>query len=181
MFHWFSRAGVLLATLAAVVMLTAGSASAHAALAGSNPADGAEIDTVPDQVTLTFNEDIQAQFAAMTVVDADGAQWGRSEPQVQGRDVSVALDGLAAGTYTVAFRVTSADGHPISGTTTFTVTRSSPTTSTSLVPAVPAPAAGETAEQESGGFPVWIALAIGAIVLIGAGVMLLGRKPGSRT
>ncbi|MFV9429289.1 copper resistance protein CopC [Rhodococcus rhodochrous] len=33
--------------------------------------------------------------------------------------MSVALDGLAAGPYTVAFRVTSADGHPISGTTIF--------------------------------------------------------------
>lgn len=180
MFRWFSRLGLLLAALAAAVTLTAGSAAAHAALSGSNPADGAEIDTAPEQVTLTFNEDIQSEFAAMTVVDADGAQWGRSEPQVQGRDVSVALDGLAAGTYTVAFRVTSADGHPISGTTTFTLTQSSPATAASLTPAVPADAAGQSTGQGSGGFPVWIAIAIGVIVLIGAGAVVLTRTPGSR-
>lgn len=95
--------------------------------------------------------------------------------------MSVALEGLAAGTYTVAFRVTSADGHPISGTTTFTLTQRSPATSTPLASAVPAGTVGESAEQDSGKFPVWIVLAIGVVVVIGAGVALLVRTPGSRT
>ena len=74
----------------------------------------------------------------MTVVTDDRGAVGRSQPQVQDCDGSMALDGLSTGGYTVAFRVTAADGCPISGTTSFTRTQCSPTTATSLVPAVPA-------------------------------------------
>lgn len=73
MLHRLTRVGLVLAALAATVTLTAPAALAHAALAGSNPADGAELETAPEQVTVTFTEDIQPQFAAMTVVGADGA------------------------------------------------------------------------------------------------------------
>ncbi|MCY4670021.1 MAG: copper resistance protein CopC [Rhodococcus sp.] len=159
--------------------MSAGPAAAHAALAGSNPADGAQISTAPDQVTLTFNQNIQSNFATLKVVDADGTQWGRSEPVVEGRDMSVDLDGLGeAGQYTVAFRVISEDGHPIDGTYNFQLTQANPGAASSASGTAPATTTGSSdtaqpADEDSGGFPAWILIAVAVVVIGGAVVFFL--------
>ena len=51
----------MLAMLA--TMLGMGTASAHSAVVGSNPENGASIQVAPDTVSVTFNEALQAQFA----------------------------------------------------------------------------------------------------------------------
>ncbi|MFC0452415.1 copper resistance CopC family protein [Rhodococcus jostii] len=183
MTSWLSRAALTAAAALTCAALTAAPAMAHAALSGSNPADGAQIDTAPDQVTLTFNENIQPSFVTLKVVGADGTQWGKSEPVVTGRDVSVDLDGLGdAGQYTVAFRVVSDDGHPIEGTYNFQLTQAStgaattPGASGGSTPTETAPAAGPAAE-DSGGFPAWVLIAI-AVVVVGGGVAFFLRPQG---
>ncbi len=58
-------AAALLATLAALVfgllLAGAGPASAHAALTGSDPQDGAVVDTAPKEVTLSFSEAVAVE------------------------------------------------------------------------------------------------------------------------
>jgi hypothetical protein len=82
--------------------------------------------------------------------------------------------GSPAGAYTVDWRVTSADGHPISGSFTFTAeaaAASVPSTAPSLAPQPsPAPAA-PTARGSSG---LWLVAA--AILVVASGLIAIGRR-----
>ena len=53
----------------------AAGASAHATRIATDPADTAELTQAPTTVSATFNEAMQPQFAAMTVVGPDGNLW----------------------------------------------------------------------------------------------------------
>ncbi len=89
----------------------------------TDPAADAALTTGPHRVSATFNEQLQTTFAAMTVVGPDGNVWSTGEPTVQGAVVSVAVRPLGpAGTYTANYRVTSADGHVVSGSWSFRLT-----------------------------------------------------------
>ena len=66
-----NRLFTILAALVAALVMTAGPASAHAVVLSSNPEDGAQIAQAPVRVTVTFNEAMQQQFAALTVVGPD--------------------------------------------------------------------------------------------------------------
>jgi methionine-rich copper-binding protein CopC len=123
----------------------AGTAAAHTALAGSDPAEGATAETVPAAVTLTFTEDINPTFATVVINSSDGRNWVSGPAQVTGPrlSVSVSPDLPDGGDYTVGYRVVSADGHPVSGSFTFTVAPASgapASTSSSPSGAPPTPA-----------------------------------------
>lgn len=112
-----------LAALVALVLavLGAGPAAAHNTLVSSDPADGSAPATAPAQVTLTFNEDAVALGTVVEVRAPDGSVVSSGEPVLTGTSVTQAVTGeLPAGAYTVLWRVTSADGHPIEGALTFT-------------------------------------------------------------
>lgn len=129
---WVAVLGLLLGVLSSII--TAVAADAHAALKSVSPADGSKVATAPSQVVLEFNEPIGTSFATVTVTGPSGSV-GRGRPEVDGTRVTQALtDGLAAGRYTLAFRVVSEDGHPVSDTTKFTVTGASATTTSSASP-----------------------------------------------
>ena len=111
----------LLGGAAAPAVLMAPGAAAHSVLLSVDPADGATLDAAPDRVALTFNEDINPSFATVAVTGADRTSRVRGEAEVEGPRVSVGLEGLDDGEYTIGYRVTSADGHVISGSTRFSV------------------------------------------------------------
>lgn len=117
----------------AALLLGALPASAHAELEGTDPADGAVLATVPDEVTLTFGEDLIDQGNAVTASQVGAAQrLALPDPVVEGEKVTVAWPADAdAGEFEVAFRVVSADGHPITGAFTFTITGATPSASPS--------------------------------------------------
>ncbi|WP_103535940.1 copper resistance CopC/CopD family protein [Streptomyces sp. SM11] len=131
-------AAALLAALVSLVfgllLAGAGPASAHAALTGSDPQDGAVVDTAPKEVTLSFSEAIAVGDDSIRVLDPSGK---RADTEAEPRDLSeggtvrygVALhSGLPDGTYTVAWQAISADSHPISGAFTFSIGAPSETT-----------------------------------------------------
>ncbi len=61
------------------------------------------------------------KYAKVAITGPDGESAGTGDPQVQGKSVSLPVDVRApAGRYTVGYRVVSADGHPVSGSYTFT-------------------------------------------------------------
>jgi methionine-rich copper-binding protein CopC len=158
---------LLLAAIAFAATLTAGAASAHAARVSVDPAENAAVSTGPAHVRATFNEDLQTTFAAMTVVGPDGNLWSSGQPQVQGAVVSVGVRPLGpTGNYTVNYRVTSADGHVVSGSWSFRLT--TPGTGT------PGPAA-EPSDNSSGDVPIWPFI-VGAVVLIGAALLWQTRN-----
>ena len=116
-------------------------ASAHTILTAADPAADATLSAGPKRVTATFNEDLQSAFAAMTVVGPDGNLWSSGETEVRGPVASVGVRPLGpSGKYTVNYRVTSDDGHVVSGSWSFTVTV--PSTGT------PGPSVSGTAESQ---------------------------------
>ena len=74
-----------------VSLASATTASAHAALVSSDPADSTTLPTNPSRVTATFNEDMQPAFAAMTVIGPDGSQWSEGEVDVVGPSLGIAV------------------------------------------------------------------------------------------
>ncbi len=158
---------LLLAALAFATTLTAGAASAHAARVSVEPADNATVGTAPLWVSATFNEDLQTTFAAMTVVGPDGNLWSAGSPQVRGTVVSVGVRPLGpVGSYTVNYRVTSADGHVVAGSWSFRLT--TPGTGT------PGPAA-QPADDSSDHLPIW-PFVLGAVVLVGGAALWAARN-----
>lgn len=144
------------ALLIATATSGAPTAAAHTVLTASDPASDATLTVGPTRVTATFNEALQQTFAAMTVVGPDGNLWSSADPEVRGDVVSVAVRPLGpAGRYTVNYRVTSADGHVVVGSWSFTVT--APGTGT------PGPEAAATPPGDR--IPLW-PFAVGAGLLI---------------
>ena len=167
-------APLLALVLAVLAVAGAGPAFAHAALISSNPAADSSLTTAPTEVSATFSEDLQAAFAAMTVVGPDGNLWSTGDVRVDGPVAAVGLRPLGpAGKYTANYRVTSADGHVISGSWSFDLTvaqTGAPGTSVAPEPApVPAPAPADD------GLPVW-PFVVGAVLLVGAGVWWSRRR-----
>jgi copper resistance protein C len=158
---------LLLLATAIGATFTAAAASAHAARVSVDPAENAAVSTGPARVRATFNEDLQTTFAAMTVVGPDRNLWSSGQPQVQGAVVSVGVRPLGpTGNYTVNYRVTSADGHVVSGSWSFRLT--APGTGT------PGPAA-DTSDTAPDDVPVWPFI-VGAVVLVGAAVLWQARN-----
>ncbi|MFN8102570.1 MAG: copper resistance protein CopC [Mycobacterium sp.] len=162
----------MLMTAVAVVILSlvaAPSAVAHAVRIATDPAVDAVLDTGPTRVSATFNEALQTGFAAMTVVGPDGNLWSMGDTAVSGAIASVAVRPLGpAGTYTVNYRVTSADGHVVSGS--WPIHLRTPGTGTPGPPAS-APATGA-------GHILWGPLLAVAAAIIGvAAVWFVRRRP----
>lgn len=113
---------ILVAGIAGAVVFAARPAFAHAVLEQSNPADGAVVATAPTQVTLDFGEPVGVEAGAVRVFDDRLHRVDDGRPTAAGSQVRVALkSGLRPGTYTVTWRVISADSHPVAGGFTFSI------------------------------------------------------------
>ena len=126
---------MLLGTLLVLFLLGGtGPASAHAALRATDPEDGSVLKSAPRDITLTFTESVGLLEDSFRVLDPDGRRLRTGEPEhARGgaETARVTLPAkLAEGTYTVAWRVVSADSHPVSGAFTFSVGKPSLTTAT---------------------------------------------------
>ncbi|MFO1038244.1 MAG: copper resistance protein CopC [Geminicoccaceae bacterium] len=89
-------------------------AGAHAVLVGSKPASGERVDALP-LVRLQFNEPV-AQ-ASVRLLDESGTEvQAVLERSDSGKVLTLRPDATpATGRYTVTYRLTSADGHPVVG------------------------------------------------------------------
>jgi copper transport protein len=119
------RLVVFLLTVAAVLVLGASPAFAHASLVGTEPASGTEFPAgrPPKAITITLNESVSIPANAIQVLDRDGETVKIGTPQFgdDGRHVTAALPELPKGTYVVSWRVVSDDSHPVQGAFTFGV------------------------------------------------------------
>lgn len=94
---------------------------AHASLVSSTPAAGERFGERPASVGLEFSEAMTTP-AYVVVTAPDGRRADEGEVRVEDRDVVVDLaTGDLDGTYSVAFRVVSVDGHPVTGRFSFVV------------------------------------------------------------
>jgi copper resistance protein C len=159
---------VVVGVLALLALVGAGTASAHAVRVATDPAPDTALAKGPPRVSATFNEQLQTTFAAMTVVGPDGNLWSNdAAPQVKGAIVSMDLRPLGpVGTYTVNYRVTSADGHVVSGAWSFRLTEVGTGS-----PGPPASARGAA----DGALPIWPFVAA-AVAIVGAGAWWAVRR-----
>ncbi|MFJ2262277.1 copper resistance CopC/CopD family protein [Streptomyces sp. NPDC087844] len=162
---------LLLLLLAVIGALLAGAApvSAHAALTGSDPQQGAVVAEAPAQVSLTFSEQVAMSDSSVRVLDPKGKRVDTGKTSGQGGNTyAVKLhSGLPDGTFTVTYQVVSADSHPVSGAFTFSI--GAPSTTTVAV-----------SDQEAGGglvgglygFARYVSYA-GFILLVGGSAFVL--------
>jgi hypothetical protein len=181
-------------------------ASAHDSLAGSSPADGATVDVAPASVDLSFTQPPLAIGSQVQVTGPDGGVVNAGDLVLSDTTASQPLaPDLPAGAYRVAWRVTSSDGHPISGELSFTVAGTAapadptptpdPGTPTQEPGQTPAPTAtatagpgaadagdpgtGTGAAQEAGvGALPWL-VAVAVIALAAAGLWWSRRRAGA--
>ncbi|MFE6409001.1 copper resistance protein CopC [Streptomyces sp. NPDC057837] len=123
---------MLLGTVLALLLGGASPAPAHSALRGTDPEDGSVVPRAPRHVTLTFTESVGLLDDSFRIFGPDQRRvptGGAAHADGRSDTARVRLTGkLAQGTYTVAWRVVSADSHPVSGAFTFSVGKRSATT-----------------------------------------------------
>ncbi|MET9547478.1 copper resistance protein CopC [Streptomyces sp. NPDC006627] len=148
-------------------------ASAHAALTGSDPKQGAVVDEAPAQVKLTFSEKVAMADGSVRVLAPSGKRADAGKTTDLGANTyGVKLrKGLSDGTYTVAYQVVSADSHPVAGAFTFSI--GAPSATKATLPA-----------QEAGGGLVGVLYDIarylsygGFILVVGGAAFVLGCWP----
>lgn len=138
------RAGLAALALTAGLLapvVVAAPASAHDALRSTNPADGTTVDTAPDAVELEMSS---TPLGLGTQVQVTGPAGVVSTGDARVVDTTVSQALLAdrpAGEYTVQWRVTSSDGHPVSGSFTFTSTAAVGTPAPTATPTTATPTA----------------------------------------
>ncbi|ALV34741.1 copper resistance protein CopC [Streptomyces sp. CdTB01] len=165
-----TRALVLLfLAVIGVLLAGAGPASAHAALTGSDPAQGVVVDKAPTQVTLNFSENVATSDDSLRVLDPKGKRVDTGKPaNISGTSYAVQLkSGLPDGTYTVSWQVVSADSHPVAGAFTFSIGAPSQTTVS-----VSGDTAGGGVVGWLYGFGRYMSYA-GFIVMVGGGAFVL--------
>ena len=187
------RTLLLLVPALVAAVVGAAPALAHNVLRSSTPAGGAVLPTPPADVRLEFDQSVVTLGTEVAVTGPPRAL--TLEPVVvDGATVRQPLPaGLPAGAYTVQWRATSSDGHPVSGEFAFTAEAASPapdvtstpepTTSAPSAtipdetPTEPAPQPSPAAEDGSG-LPAgaWVAIGVGALAALGGGAAALASK-----
>ncbi|MCW3841523.1 copper resistance protein CopC [Micromonospora yasonensis] len=182
---------VLAVALGASVLLPAAPAAAHNSLTGSDPKDGSRVATAPERIELRFLATPAPDTTKITVTGPDDAPAASGAPTFSGKRVSVPFTPGPPGVYTVAYQLGSADGHPVKGELSFTLTTGAaatrsaappttapttpadPPTTLSTTPASPVPAASRSAD---GGTGWWWATGAVVVVLLALGGGLLLRR-----
>ncbi|MFJ8203675.1 copper resistance CopC family protein [Micromonospora chalcea] len=184
----------------ALLLVPATPAAAHNSLQEATPARDARLTTAPTQVTLRFLQRLNPAFTTITLRDATDRQVPASAPAVDGATGTVTIEEpLANGTYTVAYRVVSRDGHPVQGSYRFTVADPAAPPAAAPSPATPSPAASadvsagaaagadaspasaDASADADGGLPVGILVggAVAAVAAAGVTALLLRRRRAS--
>ncbi|MER6757139.1 copper resistance CopC family protein [Micromonospora echinofusca] len=176
---------------AALLLVPAAPAAAHNTLRAASPADGDRLTTPPTRVTLEFAQRLDPTFTTIALSDAARRKIPTGAPAVDGTKGTVTVgETLGEGTYTVAYRIVSADGHPVQGSYTFTVAGGADTAGgpTAAPAAAPPPAesaaaaTGPAAATGSGGSGTGVValVAAGGLVAVLGGVALLLRRRRTR-
>ena len=107
-----------------LVLLPAVPASAHAALLQTTPTNNVVLPASPGEVVLRYSEPVTTPLGAVRVFAPRGRRvdTGVVSSRDGGRVVVAPIEPtLGHGTYVVAWRVVSADSHPVAGTFSFSV------------------------------------------------------------
>ena len=179
---------LLIAAIAALglTLATAPAAHAHSELVSSSPADGESLAAAPANVTLQFNEAISPAGLQVVAQGPDGPVT-LGTPLIEGATVITPWPADApGGDYRLAYRVVSADGHPIDGSISFSYAATAAANAATEANAAPGAAAPEPSDLGQSalasentaapqpadtGFPWWVAV-VAVIVGVGIGAVI---------
>lgn len=171
-----------LATLA--LALSAPPAAAHSDLESSTPKADSTITTAPREIALTFGEIVRGDMSTVVVTGPDGVRYGDGKARAVDKTLTQPVKPLVPGEYTVAWRIVSADGHPLQGAFSFTANvpaapspspsepAPGPSEPTPSAPAQSPAAATETTDDGGSSWVPWaVSGVVAAVVLVGATVL----------
>lgn len=121
-FNW--RVAIFVTFVFISLSMYGGTAFAHAKLVKSDPPNRATLNVAPKQIQLWFNEEIEGNFATISLQDADGNTITDASPEAVPDDlksVVLPLTEITPGRYTVNFRIMSTDGHVVESNYNFTL------------------------------------------------------------
>jgi methionine-rich copper-binding protein CopC len=153
---------VLVLTLVGLLSLVIPSSFAHSELVSSNPAASANIQDLPEQIEIEFNEELLnlGTGNSISIVGPSGEDLGMGETSTEGAKIFRLLNTTSEyGQYQVTYRVASADGHVLKGSYTF-----------NLIEGIVAISENANAEEPESGSNLLVNSVIG---IIGFGALLL--------
>ncbi|WP_422746108.1 copper resistance CopC family protein [Micromonospora sp. WMMD754] len=182
-----AAAALLAALLAAAALLLAPAApaAAHNSLQAATPAQDARLTAAPTSVTLRFLQRLNPEFTTIVLSDAGQQKIATGAPAVDGATGTITIDQpLPNGTYTVAYRVVSADGHPVQGSYRFTVADPTAPTASAAAGTAGTPVGADAASPASAGGngdtgpPVALIAGglVAALAVAGTALLLLRRR-----
>ena len=134
-------------------VLMAPTASAHTDLQVSTPEDGESLEIAPEEIRLTFSEELFEELVEISILDATGDLYSTIEVEQTpppGTDVIFPWPTQAPpGEYSIAYRVVSADGHPVTGTISFSYAATAPEPSPSDTAPEPPPSDSTPSTESS--------------------------------
>ncbi|MEV4454563.1 copper resistance protein CopC [Microbispora sp. NPDC049633] len=170
--HSSVRAVFLFGISCLFAVVFAAPASAHDSLKKSTPAANAVVSGL-GEIELEFSAHVS--FPVIILHDATGRRFESGTPRVDDSTVVEAVAGpLPPGSYTIAWRVVSSDGHPIQGEIPFVVGSSSAASAGGTAP-VASPVAGEGRPHQETGIPGWSWAVVAAVAVLGAAAILVAR------
>lgn len=162
----------MLAALVGVVLL-ASPAWAHDELLTTTPSAGQTVAAVPPEVVLTFAEPPLGLGLAVQITGPDGRDLAGGQPTLVGSTVHQAIrSGAPAGAYTIRWRITADDGHPVTGHFAFTATTAGGSAASAGTSPAGTARAVPVANSTAGSSVLWW-LATAALLLL-AGALLAG-------
>ena len=174
--HGLRHGNAIISALVAGLLMAAWASTvgAHVELISSSPVAGANLSTIPTDVTITFDDELDPDLSHFEVTDSASVQVGSGavDLTVADRNVMTGPVTIAApGVYNVSYTVAGVDGHVLKGTFSFGYQATS---------AIPGPTGGEganTAMAPRGGTLVLVIL--GSILVLASGV-IAARRIGAR-
>jgi len=114
---------LLSGTFLALIVGVTVAASAHAFPEQESPSAGATLSEPPAQVTIKYDAPIEKLFASLEVLNSAGQNEAVGKPEVSpdGWKLSVPVNKLPPGEYTVQWNVVCIDTHHTQGSYSFTV------------------------------------------------------------
>ena len=107
--------------LATTLLLTVGAAQAHTHLESSMPADNAVLSSAPSELMLHFSEPTRLTSVTIQKEGAKDQQAISVLPKDASAAITVPIEPVGLGSYTVSWRAVGPDNHVMKGVLHFTV------------------------------------------------------------
>ena len=164
--RWFTL--VIASMVLSIAVLVAVADPPATRVLNSDPVDGSVLAEAPDTVSIVFSDDVTTAGYHLSVGPArGGAPVSRGAPRLNGTELTVPVAITAHGDYLATYHVALAEGDVAAGSIRFAVGAE----------AAPGRAAATGGHTHDSSHPWNLALIIVDLVLVGAALLMLCRRP----